>query len=214
MLFLPCSLYSQSFIQGGGVSLLASSSGLGLEFSWQKPSSPNLRYRLGYTYFEFLKTQRINMEKQKNIDLTPQLRKQVLYGVVDYFPFKKKRWHVSAGLAYNIKDQYQFKANTETGVIFGGIEIYAEDFGTIKGDIRWSKLMPYLGIGYVANLYKDKVLLGIDIGSYYMGSPKLNLSYEGFLETTTLDEEIPKIEHNLRGYSYYPNIAFTLGYRF
>jgi hypothetical protein len=49
---------------------------------------------------------------------------------------------------------------------------------------------------------------GAELGMYYLGKPKVILNYDGFLETTTIDEQIPKVEENLSGYRYLP--ALTL----
>jgi hypothetical protein len=42
-----------------------------------------------------------------------------------------------------------------------------------------------------------------------MGNPSLDLAYEGFLETTTLDSQVPQIEHNMTHYSFYPKIGLS-----
>jgi hypothetical protein len=41
-----------------------------------------------------------------------------------------------------------------------------------------------------------------------MGRPRLDIEYEGFLETTNLKTDILKIEHNIRNYSFYPLLGF------
>jgi hypothetical protein len=214
LLALP--IVAQNPFNGLRVGGHASTTGIGAELSYQFNSSPwsSWRIRGAYTYVGFNKAQQFGMDKGKSIDLSPNLQKKVAQLSLDYFPFKRKRWHLSTGFAYNVDQTYRFEVSTETGVSLGGIDIEANDFGTIRGGVKWNTWMPYLGFGYLANLYREKVWLNIDLGTYYMGSPKLDISYDGFLETTTLDEEIPKIEHNLRNYSYYPYLSLGLGWKF
>ena len=214
LLALP--IVAQNPFNGLRVGGHASTTGIGAELSYQFNSSPwsSWRIRGAYTYVGFNKAQQFGMDKGKSIDLRPNLEKKVAQLLVDYFPFRRKHWHLTGGMAYNFEQRYRFEASTETGLSLGGIVIEAKDFGIIQGGVRWNTLMPYLGMGYLANLYKNKLWLSVDLGSYYMGSPRLDITYEGFLETTTLDEEIPKIEHNLRNYSYYPYLAMGLGWKF
>lgn len=216
LFLLSFNLDAQNPVQGLRLGALASSTGIGAELSYQPyfRSLNSWRLRVVYTSVAFQKPQQFSMDKGKSIDLSPNLQKKVAQFLIDYFPFKRKRWHLSTGLAYNVDQTYRFEVSTETGVSLGGIDIEANDFGTIRGGVRWNTWMPYLGFGYLANLYREKVWLNIDLGTYYMGSPKLDISYDGFLETTTLDEEIPKIEHNLRNYSYYPYLSLGLGWKF
>ncbi|MCY1369134.1 hypothetical protein D9M69_561550 [compost metagenome] len=60
---------------------------------------------------------------------------------------------------------------------------------------------------------KNRVGLGFDLGFFYLGSPRLSLDYEGFLETTTIDDELVKIQHNMRGYRYYPYVSVQMRVR-
>lgn len=215
-ILLSSNIYAQSFLRGLRIGGVGSTTGIGAELSYQAEFSTLSSWRLrgAYTTVAFDKAQQFGMEKGKSIDLRPNLQKKVAQVLLDYFPFVRKRWHLTGGIAYNLEQTYRFEASTQTGVSLGGIDIEANDFGTIRGGIQWNTWMPYLGLGYLANLYREKIWLSVDLGSYYMGNPNLDLTYDGFLETTTLDEQIPQIEHNLRNYSYYPYLSLGLGWKF
>lgn len=202
----------QKFTQDIGLGVSASTMGVGPEISYYPEKYPHFGIRFHWVQFGFNDSLHINMANKKSLDIKPTIQRQVGAFYLDYFPFKKKRWHLFGGVSYNIKQDYLFNVTTKTGVSLGGIDIQPTDFGSINLGIKWSEWMPALGFGYLGNLYKNRLLLGVNFGVSYMGSPKLQVSYEGFLETTTLDEQIPKLERNIRNYSYYPNLNFQLKY--
>jgi len=202
----------QKFTQDIGLGVSASTMGVGPEISYYPEKYPHFGIRFHWVQFGFNDSLHINMANKKSLDIKPTIQRQVGAFYLDYFPFKKKRWHLFGGVSYNIKQDYLFNVTTKTGVSLGGIDIQPTDFGSINLGIKWSEWMPTLGFGYLGNLYKNRLLLGVNFGVSYMGSPKLQVSYEGFLETTTLDEQIPKLERNIRNYSYYPNLNFQLKY--
>lgn len=202
----------QKFTQDIGLGVSASTMGVGPEISYYPERYTHFGIRFHWVQFGFNDSLHINMANKKSLDIKPTIQRQVGAFYLDYFPFKKKRWHLFGGVSYNIKQEYLFNVTTKTGVSLGGIDIQPTDFGSINLGIKWSEWMPALGFGYLGNLYKNRLLLGVNFGVSYMGSPKLQVSYEGFLETTTLDEQIPKLERNIRNYSYYPNLNFQLKY--
>lgn len=202
----------QKFTQDIGLGVSASTMGVGPEISYYPEKYTHFGIRFHWVQFGFNDSLHINMANKKSLDIKPTIQRQVGAFYLDYFPFKKKRWHLFGGVSYNIKQDYLFNVTTKTGVSLGGIDIQPTDFGSINLGIKWSEWMPALGFGYLGNLYKNRLLLGVNFGVSYMGSPKLQVSYEGFLETTTLDEQIPKLERNIRNYSYYPNLNFQLKY--
>ncbi|MDI9862197.1 hypothetical protein [Flectobacillus roseus] len=202
----------QQFYQNLGLGISASTMGIGPELSYYPAKYRHWGVRAHWVQFSYKDPIHIGMANEKSLDIKPTIQKQVGAIYLDYFPFKKQRWHVFGGLSYNLKQDYLFNVTTKTGVSLGGIDIQATDFGSINLGIKWSEWMPALGLGYLGNIYKNRLLLGVDFGLSYMGSPKLQVSYEGFLETTTLDEQIPKLERNIRNYSYYPNLNFQLKY--
>ncbi|MGX7689883.1 hypothetical protein ACWA1C_22130 [Flectobacillus roseus] len=203
----------QRGFQDMALGVSASTMGVGPEISYYPQKYPQFGVRFHWVQFGFNDSIHINMADKKSLDIKPTIQKQVGGLYLDFFPFKKKHWHLFTGLSYNLKQDYLFNVTTKTGVSLGGIDIQATDFGSINLGIKWSNWMPAFGLGYLGNLYKNRVLLGVDLGMSYMGSPKLQVSYDGFLETTTLDEQIPKLERNIRNYSYYPNLNFQLKYR-
>jgi hypothetical protein len=73
--------------------------------------------------------------------------------------------------------------------------------------------MPYAGVGLGKVVPKRRLSVGGEMGFFYMGKPRVSLDYSGFLETTTIDEQIPTVERNLSGYRFLPTLTISLTYR-
>jgi len=189
-----------------------SSRGYGAELGFLINKNPQLGLRINASYFSFGKLQNIQLDKGTNLDIFPNIQTLAIGSLVDYYPFKRKAFRLSGGISYDAMQQYQVAFSSASGLDLGGLQIAGDDFGNINFGIKWNAIRPYFGVGFGRSVMKHRVGLGFDMGVAYMGSPKLSLLYEGFLETTTIDNEMKKIEINMRGYSYYPYLAFQLKY--
>jgi hypothetical protein len=168
--------------------------------------------RGGGSFFSFSRPLSIKAEDGTFIEAEPDLASLNIGLFLDYYPFRRKVFHLSTGIEYAAVQRYAGTFYTKDKLKIGGIEMLAEDFGVVDLGIRWNRLKPYLGIGFKRAIMKNRIGLGIDLGCLYMGSPKLNLTYEGFLETTTIDDEVIKIESRMRNYSFYPYLSIQLRY--
>lgn len=189
-----------------------SSRGYGIEASFKLKAIPYLGFRFNTNYFAFKKSQKIEMDKGTSVDIFPDIKTFVLSGLVDYYPFKSRVFRVTGGLSFDAVQNYRVAFSTSSGLNLGGLLIASDDFGNINFGMKWNALRPYIGFGFGRAVMKKRIGIGFDMGIAYMGSPKLNLIYDGFLETTTIDEELKKIEANMKGYSYYPYLSLQLKY--
>lgn len=205
----PCMAQKNAFLVG----IEGNTQGLGLELDMASAKYAKWNLRLSYQYFRYLKENTIVLQKGSELIVDPAIRQQAAVVKVDWHPFKKGRFRISSGLAYHLVQDYKVLARSLTGIKQGDITIAPEDFGVIDASLKWNSLRPYFGIGWGRAFPNHRISFGFDMGVYYMGSPKLDVSYEGFLETTNLDTELKKVETNAKGYAYYPNLSFQVRYR-
>lgn len=195
------------------MSLHVSTVGFGGNISFSLPSRFSFVGEIGYTYFKFVRNQYFNLPEQSEILLQPDIKHSILTGMINWYPFEKKLIYLRSGVGYALKQTYFVRITSPTGLMLGGMQISEEDFGQIDLNVNWNKLMPYIGIGIGRKKPKKKTDLMFNIGFFYMGSPKIKAHFEGFLESTTLDTEIVKIQKNLKGYSYLPSLAVNFRYK-
>ena len=204
---------STSQVKYSSISSNFTSRGLGLELNLKLRTTDKYSLRINAAYLPFTKQQSIKMDKGTSVDIFPKIETLTAGFLMDYHPLKKRIFRMTGGLSYDILQQYDLSFSSASGLNLGGLQISNEDFGKVKLGIKWNALRPYFGVGFGKPDMTTKIGFGFDMGVSYMGSPKLNLVYDGFLETTTIDDEMKKIEENMKGYRYYPYIAFQVKYR-
>ncbi|GAB3350019.1 ornithine uptake porin CarO type 1 [Arachidicoccus ginsenosidivorans] len=118
---------------------------------------------------------------------------------------------------------YFFKAETDATALlkgdyhYGDIVIPNSDVGKFKANIKWKPWAPYMGVGirnlYLGSLFKGGYLgLNIDIGSYYMSTPDVQVTADKLLSENTSNEGI--IERNMRSYRWLPVVQVGISYGF
>lgn len=168
--------------------------------------------RAGVNYVTFRRGFAIKAEDGTFIQTDPDIESVSTHLLLDHYPFRSRLFHLTAGLEYAWVQRYTGTFYAHEAVKLGGVEMEAEDFGNAGLSIRWNRLKPYLGIGLKREVMKQKLALGVDVGAWYMGSPRLDLQYEGFLETTTIDDQVMQVEANMRNYAFYPYFALQIRY--
>lgn len=187
--------------------------GIGGNVSFSLPSKSQFVGDIGYTYFKFARKQYFNLPEQSEILLQPDIKHSILTGTISWYPFKKRLIYLRSGMGYALKQTYFVRITSPTGLLLGGMQISEEDFGQIDLNVNWNRLMPYMGIGIGRKEPKKKIDMMFNIGFFYMGSPKIKSHFEGFLESTTLDTEMVKIQKKLKNYSYLPVLSVNLRYK-
>lgn len=190
------------------------SKGVGIESVLWKNQSKTIDIRLNSFYIGYKKKNLLEMDKGTSVEILPNIENLSFGCLIDYFPFRNKLFRLSGGLESQIIQNYQATFSSNTGLNLGGLQISSEDFGVVSFGIKWNTIRPYIGLGFGRANSSRRLSLCSDIGTYFMGSPNLNINYEGFLETTTIDDSIKKIETNMSGYKFYPHISIILRYNF
>jgi hypothetical protein len=187
--------------------------GLGLEAQMKLRSRVSMTYRGGINILSYTKPFSIKAEDNSFLEAEPDIVSVSPFLFLDYYPFRKKVFHISAGAEYTVLQSYASTFYTKDQLKIGGVEMLAEDFGVVDFQIEWNRFKPYLGVGLKRDVMQNRIGIGMDLGCFYMGSPKLSLSYEGFLETTTIDDEVLRIQERMKGYAFYPYLSFQIRYK-
>ena len=194
------------------ISMVGGITGVGIELSYGIIPTRRLFLRAGTSYIGYAKLYKFEYNPRSFIKIDPDLRLGLVYAGIDYLPFKKSSFYATAGLGYTYNVKTAIVANTDTGLDISGTFISAEDFGKINFEIKWNKIVPFIGIGFGRAVPKKRFGVSAELGTYYIGSPKLSMEYTGILEITNIDEALPKIEKNMAGYAFLPYLMVKLKY--
>lgn len=195
-------------------SIFGGITGLGLELSYLLIPARRIYLRGGTSYIGYSQLYNLEYNPRSFIKIDPDLRLGLVYAGIDYLPFKRSSFYVTTGIGYTYNVKTAIFAHTDTGLDISGTFISAEDFGKIKFEIKWNKIAPFIGIGIGRAVPKKRVGVSAELGTYYIGSPKLSMEYTGILEITNIDEALPKIEKNMAGYAFLPYLMIKLKYGF
>ncbi|MDJ0634471.1 MAG: hypothetical protein QNJ34_14890 [Xenococcaceae cyanobacterium MO_188.B29] len=146
--------------------------------------------------------------------------------LVDYYPFKRSGFHLSAGLVFS-DNGADGTANASSGetIEIGDSTFTAEELGSVDAEVSLtSDVAPYLGIGWGNPVAKNKNLgFWFNLGVMFGGSPEVAIT-PNFGSAATpaiqaeinqaIEREVDDIEDDLDFINIYPVLSLGLYYHF
>ncbi len=139
--------------------------------------------------------------------------------LIDWYPFKKSGFRISAGALVN-KNEGDLEASTQSSYTIDGTTYTAAQLGTLNGKVDFNEIAPYVGIGWGNALGKSKRWsFTCDFGVVFQGEANVDLSVTGPIASdptfqANLAREKRELEEELEDYQYYPVIALGITYKF
>ena len=146
-------------------------------------------------------------ESDINYDFKLKLRSAG--AIFDWHPFAGV-FFTSLGLLYN-KNELEANA-TGNGSVTVGSTTYASP--NLKGEVTFQKAAPFVGLGWGHSPDGKGLSMAFELGVLYQGSPEVKFTSNSGVSQADLDREADDLERELSDYKYYPQVAFSLGYRF
>lgn len=194
------------------ISLAVGTLGPGLFYTRTISRLHRLSGRIGGQYIAYRKPIRIKTAPDSYLSVDPDLVIGTAQAGLKWHPFRRGSFFVAAGVGYTWHPTVGFVITANDKLNLGGLELTPEDVGTINLGVRWHPVVGYAGWGFGRIIPRRRIGVGFEMGVYYLGRPSVQLDYEGFLETTTLSEQVPIVERNLSNYRYLPSLSLTLSY--
>jgi hypothetical protein len=161
-----------------------------------------------FTYEGKLKAGKSSDELQMGFDYTLKLSSFNL--LADFYPFKRAAFRLTAGAYYN-QNQISFFGKPTQEVRFNDVVFSVDQIGTVDGKANFSKVAPYLGIGWGHPFLNSRLKIMADIGVFYQQSPTITFVTTGMLEPSSDQGQV--IENNLKPLKYYPVVNLGISYR-
>lgn len=129
--------------------------------------------------------------------------------LLDIHPFKTSsfKFVLGAGYFFNQMISSSFKFAGET-ININDVAVTSDEVGMIGLTNQWGSFAPYGGIGFGRAVPNKKIGFGIDIGSYYLGEPKPQISATGMLTDTKSQEK--QLAANMSEYRWLPVFKFRI----
>jgi hypothetical protein len=139
--------------------------------------------------------------------------------VVDWYPFGGS-FRLSGGVLFDGTD-ICLDATAAQSFEIGGRTYEPEDLGSLRGEVEFNAVAPYVGLGFGNPLSPDRRWgLALEIGVAFIGSPDVTLSATSPNQALAdqlagdLAREEQDIEDDLEKFQFYPVLSLSLFYRF
>ncbi|NLR93530.1 MULTISPECIES: hypothetical protein [Flammeovirga] len=202
---MPYDHYGEKFAIG----VSGGSHGIGIDVS--KNLHKHFNGSLGFNYFKINDFSRSITVDGKQLKSTVDVEMVNVDLRIEYLPFKGSSFKVVAGLAYMMSSGVKLLGVYENSVTFGELTIDPEDIGELKFDAEWKQVSPYFGIGIGRAVPKKRVGFGLDIGTYYLGKPNVQLTGTELLSAMGTQEA--QLQSNMEEYTWFPQLKLRLAVR-
>lgn len=156
---------------------------------------------------------------ESDVDYTIDLELSSVTAILDWHPFGGGV-RVSAGVAFNGNELSMVGKPTNTSYTIGDTTYTPSEVGTLRGNVTFDDVTPYLGIGWGnAVSPNDRFTFSLDVGVLFQGDTTADLTADGTLASDpTFQAELAKEEQNLNealdDFELYPVLSVGFAYRF
>jgi len=174
----------------------------------------NLNARLGFNYFSY-----DDDFSESGVEYEADLDLRSLSLLLDWHPLKNG-FRLSAGALYNGNEASATGKATSGSFSINDVSYTAAQVGTLRGEIDFNSIAPYVGIGYGNAVNKDsRWNFVFDLGVIYQGEPDVTLTADGTSSGTAafisnLEQERQQLESEIEDFQFYPVIMIGVSYRF
>jgi len=132
--------------------------------------------------------------------------------LADFVPFKKAQgFRLVAGAGYLYQANGNVNVNPTGTYNVGNYKLTPADLGTLKIDMSWKGVAPYLGFGLFKSFPNRLFNVNLDLGTYYLSKPKSDITGTEMLADNYKLE--PQLNANMKGYRWLPVMQLNFNFR-
>jgi hypothetical protein len=215
LMFLAIGLPAEDACSDEGILALSTKAGtLGFGLEGIARINSRLNAKVGANGFQFgYDTTESGIEYDLDFELLS------FTALLDWFPFAVGGFRITGGLLAN-QNNVDLEAKLAGTYEIGDNTYTAAEVGTLKGELDFEEVAPYVGIGWGNPFHEEgDWSVAVDLGVVFQGAPNINLSVDGtlandagFLINLTREEE--NLENALNEFEFYPVVSLGFAYRF
>lgn len=132
--------------------------------------------------------------------------------LLDYFPFRRSVFHVTAGLLFGTSSILKVSGETDERIEVGDIIIEPGADGRVEAALKTNAVKPYVGLGFGRSVAHSRVGFKFELGAMFHGNPKIEAT-TGKIVEDAVDQELSRFNKFLKNFKAYPVLNFQLSYR-
>lgn len=192
------------------VGLTGGTLGLGLEGTVNVIEKVNIRVLVaGYNYTK-------NGSQGTDVDYDAKLKIFNAGLIADYYPFTSGL-RLSAGGIYNGTKLSVDGVPTGASYTINNVTYTSAQVGSLTGEVKYQKVMPYIGLGFGNTMTNSNFTFGMDFGAM-IGTPSASLTASKASTNPALASNVAveesKLKDDVNKLSFYPVVNMSLSYRF
>ena len=197
-----------------GMSLTTGTTGFGLQAA--TPLHPNFALRLGFTTapFKYTYTDDIGYDGfiSEEVDMELKLDMFNTSFLVDYYPWKKRSFHITAGFMVGSNKLLSVTADGLSGdrIEIGDIVIELDEYGKGEAWLDVNPVKPYVALGFGRAIPRSRVGFNFEMGTMLLGSPTIKTNNN--IMENLYEEDLSDVNKLLKDFKAYPVIKFQLSF--
>ena len=148
----------------------------------------------------------------ESIPYNADLRLMTEYAGLNLYPWRKSSFYLSAGAYFN-QNRLNGSSVSDGSLFVNGYPLPAGE--SVSLEYKQQPVVPYVAIG--GKVYFDRARhfsLGAELGAYYLGNPRVNVTSSDPLATSYLDGYKQQVEDQLKKIPVWPILKLSLNYSF
>jgi hypothetical protein len=130
---------------------------------------------------------------------------------LSYHPFANA-FKLVGGIGVFSSSNTNLKTTFKENITVGDVEFTSEDSGSLNVDVNWSKVAPYLGLGFGRAVPNKRWGFAVDFGTYFSSSPEITLDATGIIERSKDQEAL--LNESFKSFKFIPYASLRVSYSF
>lgn len=187
--------------------VLTGSQGIGINFRYVL--NKTVGFRAGGSYAALGINDKININgfNSKN---RASGKFNTAHALVELMP--QKFFRVVAGAAYLANAEATIHFEPKDSQTVDDITLTPAEIGSLDFQMDWGKFAPYFGFGFGKGIPKKKFNVNVDLGAYYLSSPKVTAIGTKLLSNN--DPNAVIIQNNIKDYRFMPVAQLNFNFKF
>jgi hypothetical protein len=185
--------------------------GIGAEVS--RLLNDNLGLRVGAGYFSLSRS-----VDQEDVTYEATVKWQAVTGLLDWYPGKRRAFHLSAGVMTNPLKFSGTGLPTGGSITLNGVDYTTSQVGVLTASIEYASALPYVGLGFGTPASRNGGLgfifdIGAGIGKATVALNSTNSASNAALRAD-LNAELATLQDDVNKVPIWPVVSLGLSYRF
>lgn len=182
--------------------------GYGADFATRV--NPHLILRAGFNFFQLAGFEDVRDLAGRSVQILASNNTLSFDVMGEYYPWQKSSFKLLFGGSYIHSLTANALIMVADPMMFGDIELTPEQVGDLEIELAYGGMAPFLGLGFGRSVPNKRIGLGLEVGSYFLSAPSVNMNASELLEPSASTEQEKSLEDSFRSLRWLPVLKIRL----